>query len=1106
MTSQNILLELFHNATVLLALGLLCDTIAGTKTGREEVQNKVVAGFIVGAMAIALMCIPVPWAPGIYFDTRTVILSLTGLFFGAVSTSVAAFCAALYRISTGGSGTMMGVATILAASLMGLVWRRYRFKRFREFSLLELLGFGLVVHLLLLGCTIFLPAAIAARTLSAIALPILLVYPLSTALLGKLLTRRQVRIHLAAQTQNNEERFNRLAEQSRTMTWEIDLQGLYTYLSPSCETLIGYSPEELVGKRHFYDLHPEPGREGYKNAAFTTIRSKGEFIDLPTPILAKDGRIVWVSTVGQPVLADDGTLLAYRGSDRDITRQKELEKELREQEVLHRTLFEQSPNGIVIIDPTTAQLLDFNDQAARQLGYCREEFQQLCIQDIDVVESSEDTAKTIRNVMESGFAEFETRHRTRQGEIREVLVKAQYSSVEGKPIYHCIWSDITRRKKEALILKARADLLNFSLSHPLDRLLVEALKKVESITDSPVAFAHLIQAEQESRSLTAWSPHAAELGLGAHEASREAELWIDCLRQGKPVVRNSAEETSAPVQLIRYLAVPIIRFGKAVGVIGVGNKSSDYTEEDVTIVNLFADLAWDITERKQVYQALRESHDRFAIAFENAPITMVISSFEDGRVVDVNRQMVEKTGYRREDVLGKTTAELNWTGSFGRNELEKLVLKEGRISGLEISIPTPKGEPLPCKVWVETIVIDGRKHLLSIALDMTEQRRIEEQLLQSQKVEALGQLAGGVAHDFNNILQVIIGYSSLLNSNASEYQQRHLNEIIKAAEHASALTAGLLAFSRKQIFKIESIALNELLQEIDAFLRRILREDIVLTLDVASPSLVSSLDRAHIQQVFVNLATNAQDAMPQGGQLTIRVDKVEIDNQFIAAYGYGITGQYARVTVSDTGCGIPAEHCQKIFEPFFTTKAAGKGTGLGLSMVYGIIKQHKGYVDVTSVLGEGTTFSLYLPLVARNQLPHKTDIQAVQPAAAEGVNILLAEDDPAVREVTRSILEQQGYMVIEAANGRQAVDLFRDRHDEITLVVLDALMPELNGGQALAAIREIKPEIRALFMSGYAREIISGKMVIPEDAFFISKPALPRQLIAAVDQVVKHQP
>ena len=1108
--SRPILLELFHNAAVLLSLGLLYDTFAHGDKLRERVLNKVVAGIIIGAMAIALMMIPVSWAPGIYFDVRTVILAVTGLFFGAIATGIAACCAVFYRLSTGGSGVLMGIATILSASLSGLAWRHYRFKRFNELSLLELLVFGLLVHVLMLCCTIFLPREIVGRTLSAITLPVLIIYPLSTALLGKLLTRRQVRIHLTEQTQNNEERFNRLADQSRTMTWEIDLQGLYTYLSPSCQTLIGYPPEELVGKRHFYDIHPETGREGYKNAAFTTIRSKGEFIDLPTPILAKDGRIVWVSTVGQPVLADDGSLLGYRGSDRDITRQKELEKELREKEVLHRTLFEQSPDGIVIVDPDTARLLDFNDQAARQLGYSREEFMQLRIPDIDVVESAEDTAKTIDNVIRSGFAEFETRHRNKQGEIRDVLVKAQYSSVEGKPIYHCIWSDITRRKKEAQILKARADLLDFSLSNPLDRLLVEALNKVEIITDSRAGFCCIVKEGPESVSQTVWSTRA-DRGIPAH-LDRDCtgmSLWTDCIAKQQPVIRNHTEmrysgpeKGSAPALLVRHLTIPIVRCGQVVGVIGVGNKSTDYTEEDVTIVNLFADLAWDIAERKQVHQALRESHHLFATAFENAPLIMVISTFEEWRVVDVNRQMIEKTGYRREDALGKTTDELNWTGSYGRDELKRLILKEGRVSGLEISLPTQNGYPLPCKVWVETILIEGRKHLLTIALDLTEQRHIEEQLLQSQKVEALGQLAGGVAHDFNNILQVITGYSSLLNATASEPQRRHLKEIIKAAEHASDLTAGLLAFSRKQIFKIESLPLGELLCEIDSFLRRILREDIVLTLDVVAPDLVSPLDRAHIQQVFVNLATNAQDAMPQGGRLTIRISRVEIDGKFIAAHGYGLAGPYALVTVSDTGCGIPAAHCKKIFEPFFTTKAAGKGTGLGLSMVYGIVKQHHGFIDVTSIPGEGTTFSLYLPLTTPCKATEKMENHTVPPRAAGGMKILLAEDDPAVREVTRYILEQQGHLVVEAANGRQAVDLFSDLQDEVTLVVLDALMPELNGGQALAAIREIKPEIRALFMSGYAREIISGKMVIPEDAFFISKPALPRQLIAAVDLAI----
>jgi nitrogen-specific signal transduction histidine kinase len=385
--------------------------------------------------------------------------------------------------------------------------------------------------------------------------------------------------------------------------------------------------------------------------------------------------------------------------------------------------------------------------------------------------------------------------------------------------------------------------------------------------------------------------------------------------------------------------------------------------------------------------------------------------------------------------------------------------------------------------------------------NITESRKIEEQLRQSQKMEALGQLAGGVAHDFNNMLQVIIGYASLAGMNATATQKEQLAEILAASERASELTSGLLSYSRKQVFKLEPTDLVKLVKNVEKFLRRILGEDISFSFEHPAEALAADIDRAHIQQVFVNLATNARDAMPTGGSLAIHMERIAIEDEFVRAHGFGVAGPYVLITVSDTGLGISREHLQKIFEPFFTTKDQGKGTGLGLSIVYGIITQHNGYIRCYSEVGTGTTFQIYLPLSSGETRTEEVSGN-VDSGNVTGRTILVAEDDPAVRSITRTILEQHGYVVLEASDGRSAVEVFRTYEGRIDLVVLDALMPGMNGAEALRAIRELKPDTRALFMSGYAREIISGKMLIPEDARFICKPVLPARLIEAIREII----
>jgi PAS domain S-box-containing protein len=466
------------------------------------------------------------------------------------------------------------------------------------------------------------------------------------------------------------------------------------------------------------------------------------------------------------------------------------------------------------------------------------------------------------------------------------------------------------------------------------------------------------------------------------------------------------------------------------------------------------------------------------------------------------------TGIPAADVIGKYPLDrfpfLKETGAM--DQIEKALAGE-TVPGAEFYFNVPEtGKSgwtfsTAAPLLTESGEIFGVIRTLS---DITDHRKIEEQLRQSQKMEALGQLAGGIAHDFNNVLQIIIGYTTLLGIKATDEQKEKLNEIFVASERAAELTSGLLAYSRKQVFKLETIDINNLIVIVEKFLRRVLGEDIALQLHRASEPLLASVDKTHLQQVFVNLASNARDAMSSGGRLSIHLERMVMDNAFVHAHGFGMAGPYALITVSDTGMGIVRDHLHKIFEPFFTTKAEGKGTGLGLSIVYGIISQHRGFITCYSEPGIGTTFNIYLPLV-------DDAIQSVEPPSKEQITragnltILLVEDDPAVRKVTQSMLKVQGYTVIEAEHGKQALEIFRQHHAAIQLVILDAIMPEMNGVETLVLLQKIVPDVKALFMSGYAPDLICGKMTIPENVVFLNKPVIPARLMEGIRETMENE-
>ena len=508
----------------------------------------------------------------------------------------------------------------------------------------------------------------------------------------------------------------------------------------------------------------------------------------------------------------------------------------------------------------------------------------------------------------------------------------------------------------------------------------------------------------------------------------------------------------------------------------------------------------DVTKRKETQARL----EWLSLAVEQSPIAVVMTDL-DGHIQYVNAAFTRNTGYSPDEVLGKTPRILK-SGETSPAVYRDLwaTIREGRVWHGDLVNRRKDGTLYEDAMWVFPIT-DGRGkvvRLLALKEDVSRKRSLEAQLRQAQRMESIGRLAGGVAHDFNNILTAIFGYTELVSETLApdSPQREDLDEIRKASQRASALTRQLLAFSRQQVLQPVVAETNELVENLEKMLRRIVSEDIKVRLALSPATGNIRVDPGQFDQVLMNLVVNARDAMPKGGSLVIETANAELDEQYAMEHQPVTPGPYVLIAVSDTGSGIPPEVRSRIFEPFFTTKEIGKGTGLGLSTVYGIIKQSGGYVWVYSEMGKGTTFKIYLPRV---DIPADTGEFAVQPKELKGTEtVLLAEDDETLRHLTTGILRRLGYTVLAATTPENARAIARDHHGPIHLLLTDVVMPGSSGRDLARELATSRPQTKVLFVSGYTGEAMVQHGLTEPGLSYLQKPYTPGVLAAKVREVL----
>lgn len=513
------------------------------------------------------------------------------------------------------------------------------------------------------------------------------------------------------------------------------------------------------------------------------------------------------------------------------------------------------------------------------------------------------------------------------------------------------------------------------------------------------------------------------------------------------------------------------------------------------------------TRLEEKVRELSASESKFRNFFHNIRDVVIVV---DGQrvILDANEPALVKVfGYSLEEILGKSSRMLFADeATYRKTGNHYTPGAESQAPGLLETVYRRKnGESFHAEVSGNILRDEAGKDMgyISVIRDITERKALEEQLHHAQKMEAIGTLAGGIAHDFNNIITAIIGFSTLvqMKMQPEDPSRENLREIISAGERAAALTRGLLSYSRKDAMRMDGLDLNEVVQQSLKLLKRVIGEDVILDVTQAGEPLFILGDSGQLEQLLMNLATNARDAMPCGGTLFIETKRITLDEDFQSRRGFGKTGDsYALLTVEDTGQGMDEATRQRIFDPFFTTKESGKGTGLGLSIVYGIVKQHNGYVDVSSEPGKGAVFNIYLPLTSAKVV--KTDRPSMASMRGGDEVVLVVEDNEVIRNLFTAILGEFGYQAHPAADGMQAVGIVKELKGRIDLAIIDIIMPGKNGRQVLDDLLAISPELKHIFMSGYPRDVISGKALIDDSEGYLHKPVSPYTLLERVRDIL----
>ena len=890
----------------------------------------------------------------------------------------------------------------------------------------------------------------------------------------------------AQRLKDEENRFRRAVQDAGAGYFYIDADGCFQWVNDAWLRMHGYTDAAEVVGRHFsmtqVDADLEKSREVVEQVAAGEAVESGEFTRK-----RKDGTIGYHTFSAHPV-KDGDRVVGVEGFLIDTTAFHRLEER-------YQMLFNQMLDGFALhemIFDAEGKPVDYRFLAVNPAF---EEMTGLSAQDIigrtvlEVLPGTE--AHWIENYGKVALTGEPLRFESSHAGLNKHFDVYAFRPQEGQ--FACVFRDISELKARVAETEAMAETVR------------KTADDYRAIFEG--AMEGIFRTSPEGHALTANPALAKMLGYDSELCFAQPitvpahQVWADPKERSRflRLVEEQKSVRGHECRLQRKDGTVIWASASCRKIIGPDGQTAYYEG-----------FIEDITERKRAEEQLKTSENKFRMAFMTGADASSISTMEDGVIVEVNDRFTKVFGYSKDEVCGKTVAQLGVYADSDRGRLLAELTAKGHVEDMEFQARRKNGEMGSVLVSASLLQDSGGRLLLSVVRDITEQKRIavektklEEQFRQAQKLESIGRLAGGVAHDFNNLLTVINGYGDLL---LQEYKsgdplRKWVVEIRQAGDRATNLTRQLLAFSRKQIVEPGPVYLRGLVAEHQGMLRRLIGEDIELVIESDPADWPVLADPGQLHQVLMNLVVNAQDAMPGGGTLTIRTANVELDETYTASHPEIAPGPYVSLLVSDTGVGIAKEIQERIFDPFFTTKAEGEGTGLGLSTVYGIVRQFGGSIAVMSEPGRGATFEVYLPRL-KEAVAAGTQAACATASASGSETVLVVEDQDTVRSLTVTVLKEHGYRVLDAAQGDDAL-LAAERHPgPIQLLLTDVVMPHMTGKELAERLKPLRPEIKVLYMSGYAADVIVRRELLDSGAHYLAKPFAPDALAAKVREVL----
>ncbi len=1107
--------DLILNLSLLVALSVVSGFIE-ERWPRHTRTGAMMQGALFGGAAALGMLRPLTLGPGLIFDGRSVMVSLCALFYGPLATLTATLMTTACRIRLEGEGMPTGVLVILSSAGIGLL-AHFCFKPDEKPpSTRSLYLLGLAVHLTMVVLMFTLPGSNALSVVKRMGLPVVLLYPLATILVGKILSDRVSTIRYLSHLQQTKQNLEITLQSIGEAVISTDLEGGIVLMNPVAERLTGRQSGEAKGRplEEVFHIVDEETRDTVENPVRRALRDSA-MVELGshTVLIAREGTARPIAASGSPIHDESGAIsgvvLVFRDQTAERTAQQltSVRLGLIEYAASHTLdeLLSKALNKICTILGSSIGFFHFveGDRKTLSLQQCPtralKEFRRTegegPYDNIDRAGVWADCARERKPVIHNDYLSLKHKKGMPEGHADVVRELATPVMREGKVV-----AILGVGNKPADYTGKDAE--------TIDRLaevtweVVERKRAEEVLQESETLFRNLFQYHAAVKFII--DPDTGNI-IDANQAAENYYGWpIEQLKQMRIQDINtlSPEEMKQEMEKASTLKKVCFEFRHRRADGSVRNVEVFSSKIHVKRKDLLHSIIHDVTERKQV-QAERE---RLLAAIEQTRDVIVITDPE-GIIQYTNPAFETVSGYTRREVIGRRP-NISKSGKHDETFYRGLweTITSGKTWTGHLINKRKDGELYTEEATISPVCDDSGKivNYVAVKRDITEHLRLSAQFQQAQKMESVGRLAGGVAHDYNNMLGVIIGYTELAMQSVDPADRMHadLEEILKAARRSTDITRQLLAFARKQTISPVALDLNQTVESMLKMLRRLIGEDIDLAWLPKAALWPVKMDPAQIDQILANLCVNARDAIAGVGRISIETDKVTFDANYCANHAGFIPGEFVLLAVSDDGCGMDKGILENIFEPFFTTKTAEKGTGLGLATVYGIVKQNSGFINVYSEPGQGTTLRIYLPRLVGENEETKTE-ETVEASHGLGETVLLVEDELVLLNMSKRMLEKLGYRVLTAGSPGEALRMIHDHDGKIDLLMTDVIMPEMNGRELAEQAATIRPGLKCLFMSGYTANVIAHHGVLNADVEFIQKPFGLKDLGAKVRKVVK---